>query len=91
MKAETSKKTRVFGLVLLLPLLALAGLTGGCIVVAEEAHVCYEGEVACQGDYVVQCFDNTWIEADDCWDACGGTCGILEDGSHEEVVCVCPL
>jgi hypothetical protein len=40
---------------------------------------------------VVQCFDNTWIEADDCWDACGGTCGILEDGSHEEVVCVCPL
>ncbi|HZF54310.1 MAG TPA: hypothetical protein VE093_36940 [Polyangiaceae bacterium] len=90
MKAEPSKKTRVFGLVLL-PLLALVGQAGGCIIVADEVHVCYEGEVACQGDYVVQCFDNTWVEVDDCWSACGGTCGILEDGAHEEVVCICPL
>ncbi|MCK6587764.1 MAG: hypothetical protein HUU21_08510 [Polyangiaceae bacterium] len=82
MKSSKAFKTRFFGLILL-PLLALGG--PGCIVVEDN---CVEHAVDCEGDYVEECIDDTWVIIDDCFDACGGTCGYLEDG---EVVCVCPL
>lgn len=84
MKSKNNTKTRVFGWILL-PLLALGGQGLGCIVVEDT---CVEGELVCNGDYVDECIDDTWVTVDDCFSSCGGTCGYLDSG---ETVCVCPL
>lgn len=84
MKTKKSNRTSALRWAIL-PLLALAAPAVGCIVVDEDT--CLEGEVICSGDYVQECYDDTWVIIEDCYDFCGGTCVYLADTG--ETACLC--
>ena len=71
-KSERARWIRMAIAALPLALGVWIGGTGGCVVVE-----CVEGEIACHGDFVEECYQDEWVVVDDCFDYCGGTC--IED------------
>jgi len=76
MRTMKREKGRTFGW-LLVSLMLLAAPLSGCVVVAEDS--CNEGEQICSGDAIEECIDDDWIQIEDCFTFCGGTCVYLDD------------
>ena len=67
-------------------LILLSGLClsiSSCIIVSDDG--CGEGNTRCDGEFVQQCISDDWVDIEDCFDLCGGTCGETDF----ENVCVC--
>jgi hypothetical protein len=56
----------------LLPLTLIAVVVGGCIFPIPQ--VCFEGDVLCDDEYVLECVYGEWVVLQDCYDLCLGTC-----------------
>ena len=84
MKAKTIEKKRFLGWVLLSVMAAATALVApGCVVVDEDD--CLEGALRCSGEYVEECYNDTWVVYEDCYEFCGGTCGYLDN----DTACFC--